>query len=122
MTINATNGDDVIVVSMQGTTLFVDGLSEQVVIRNFEAALDRLVINGLAGDDVVEATTLLASIGIAVTGGNGDDVLLGGAGNDFLDGGAGDDILIGGPGQDVLTNGEIQIQLVAGTSPTGALL
>ena len=121
VTLNATNGDDVIVVFSSGTSLFIQGLAEQVVIDNFEAALDRLVINGLGGDDVVEASNVLAPFGVVVNGGEGDDILLGGQGNDTLDGGAGDDVLIGGDGIDVLTNGEIQIQLVAG-GPAAPLL
>jgi Ca2+-binding RTX toxin-like protein len=88
---------------MDGTTLTVSGLAEQVVLHNFEATLDHLVIEGLSGDDVVDATNLLAPIGITANGGEGDDILLGGAGND------------------VLTNGETQIQLVA-AMPHDALL
>jgi hypothetical protein len=49
VTINGTSGDDVIQVFLDGTTLTVFGLAEQVVIRNFEAALDHLVINGPGG-------------------------------------------------------------------------
>ena len=75
-------------------------------IRGSEAANDRLVINALAGDDVVTATALQeGAIQLTADGGDGDDVLIGGAGNDSLFGGAGDDVLIGGPGQDVLDGG-----------------
>ena len=102
VTIDGTSGDDVIQVFLEGTTLSVFGLAEQVVIRNFEAANDHLVINGLAGDDVITATGVLSPVGIVANGGAGDDILLGGAGDDVLDGGAGDDVLIGGAGQDVL--------------------
>jgi Ca2+-binding RTX toxin-like protein len=111
--LNATAGDDVIVIFSSGTSLVIQGLAQQVVIENFESAFDHLVINGLGGDDVVDASGVLDPIGIAANGGTGDDVLVGGSGNDALDGGPGDDVLIGGPGDDVLTNGEIQIQLVA---------
>jgi Ca2+-binding RTX toxin-like protein len=63
-------------------------------------------VNGLAGDDAIDATGLAAA-GIALTadGGEDDDVLLGGDGNDTLLGGAGDDVLIGGPGLDILDGG-----------------
>ena len=110
VTVEGTAGDDVIYISSSGTTLFVEGLGQLIVIENFDAATDQLVINGLGGDDVVDASGVLAPMGIVAAGGDGDDVLLGGDGNDTLDGGPGDDVLIGGPGQDVLVNGEVQIQ------------
>ena len=58
---------------------------------------DRIVINGLGGDDVIEASGLTGML-LTANGGDGDDVLIGSAGNDTLTGGAGDDVLIGGPG------------------------
>jgi Ca2+-binding RTX toxin-like protein len=122
VTLNATNGDDVILIFSSGTSLVIQGLAQQVVIENFESAFDHLVINGLGGDDVVDAAGVVDPLGIAASGGTGDDILIGGAGNDTLDGGDGDDVLIGGPGIDVLTNGEIQIQLVADASATTSLL
>ena len=67
---------------------------------------DRLTVNALAGDDVVDASGLAAdAILLTADGGDGDDVLIGGAGNDTLIGGAGDDVLNGGTGQDVLDGG-----------------
>src|SRR5207302_8142669 len=81
-------------------------LAARVHITGAEAANDRLIVNGLAGDDVVEASGLAAgAIPFSADGGDGADVLIGGAGNDTLLGGAGDDVLIGGPGQDVLDGG-----------------
>ena len=83
----------------------VTGLAARVAITGAEAT-DRLAVNTLGGDDVVDATGLSAgAIQFAADGGDGDDVLLGGAGNDTLAGGNGDDVLIGGPGQDVLDGG-----------------
>ncbi len=75
VTVKGTAGDDVILVTMDGPTRTDSGLPEQVVIHNFEAALDHLVIDGLGGDDVIEATTLLAPFGITANGGEGDDIL-----------------------------------------------
>ena len=58
-------------------------------------ANDRIVINGLGGDDVIEASGLGAgSIQLTANGGDGDDVLLGGGGIDVLDGGPGDNVVI----------------------------
>jgi Ca2+-binding RTX toxin-like protein len=104
--VNGTNGNDVAVVVGDANGVSVLGLAAQVNITGAEAANDRLTVNALAGDDVVEATGLSAgSIGLTANGGDGNDILIGGAGNDTLTGGAGDDVLIGGPGQDVLDGG-----------------
>ncbi len=104
--VNGTTANDAIIVAGDASGVAVLGLSAQVTITGAEAANDRLTINALGGDDVVDATGLLAGvIGLTADGGDGDDVLIGSAGNDTLNGGAGDDILIGGPGQDVLDGG-----------------
>jgi Ca2+-binding RTX toxin-like protein len=116
----ATNGDDVVLVSgdAAGTSAF--GLAAQVNIVGAEAASDRLTVNALAGDDVVEASTLAAgAIQLTADGGNGDDVLIGGEGNDVLLGGPGDDVLLGGGGTDVIDGGDgddIEIQSLAAVS------
>lgn len=102
--INATNGDDVIIISGGPDGVVISGLSETVTIAHLDAN-DRIVINGLGGDDVIEASGLAAGVQLTASGGDGDDVLIGGAGNDVLNGNAGDDVLIGGPGQDVLDGG-----------------
>ena len=107
--VNGTNGDDAIVVAGDASGVAVLGLAAQVNITGSEAANDRLTVNALAGDDVVDATGLSAgAIGLTEDGGDGDDVLIGSAGDDTLFGGAGDDVLIGGPGQDVLDGGPWQ--------------
>jgi Ca2+-binding RTX toxin-like protein len=104
--INATSGDDVVVVVGDNGSVSVLGLHTQVNITGFEANLDSIVINTLAGDDVVEASGLGAgSIQLEANGGDGDDVLIGSPNNDVLRGGAGDDVLIGNGGQDVLDGG-----------------
>lgn len=104
--LQGTSGDDVIQVIRNGNTVQVIGLAATVVIENFEAGVDRLVINALGGDDIVDAGGLSAgSIQLTANGGNGNDVLIGGDGNDVLIGGDGDDVLIGGPGLDVLDGG-----------------
>jgi Ca2+-binding RTX toxin-like protein len=102
--INATNGDDAITVTNNNGVVTVSGLAAEVTISGFEAT-DRIVINGLGGDDVIEASGLGTAMLFTANGGDGDDVLIGSAGNDILNGGAGDDVLIGGPGQDVLDGG-----------------
>ncbi|WP_145278548.1 calcium-binding protein [Planctomycetes bacterium ElP] len=101
-----TNGDDVVLVTGDAAGVSVLGLSARVNITGAEASNDRLVVNALAGDDVIEASGLaVGAIQLTADGGDGDDVLIGGDGNDVLIGGDGDDVLIGGLGLDVLDGG-----------------
>jgi Ca2+-binding RTX toxin-like protein len=103
---NATNGDDVAIVSGSGQNAQVIGLAPLVSVSGAIAGSDRVTVNGLDGDDVVDASGLAANAALLTAdGGNGDDVLIGGNGDDTLIGGAGDDVLIGGPGNDTLDGG-----------------
>jgi Ca2+-binding RTX toxin-like protein len=118
ITLNATNGDDVITIVNDHGVITVKGLGADITITDFDAN-DRIVINGLGGDDVIDASGL-SGVQLTVNGGDGGDILIGSAGNDVLHGEAGDDLLIGGPGQDVLDGGtgnNISIQSV--TLPLG---
>jgi Ca2+-binding RTX toxin-like protein len=101
--INATAGNDVITVTNNNGVITVSGLPETVTISNFEGT-DRLVINGLGGDDVINASGL-SGMQLTANGGDGNDVLIGSFGNDTLTGGPGDDVLNGNGGQDVLDGG-----------------
>jgi Ca2+-binding RTX toxin-like protein len=116
VTANATNGDDVAIVSGTGPNATVLGLAARTSLTGAIAGSDRVVVNTLAGDDVVDASGLAAdSALLTADGGAGDDVLIGGAGADTLLGGAGDDVLIGGPGNDTLDGApgdDVVIQLV----------
>ena len=119
--INATNGNDVISVANNNGLVTVSGLAATVTIANFEAT-DRLVINGLDGDDVITASGLGTAMQLFANGGNGDDILIGSAGNDTLSGGPGDDILIGNGGVDVLDGGTGgNVILTAATMPSLSL-
>jgi Ca2+-binding RTX toxin-like protein len=119
---NATNGDDVAVVSGDASGTALLGLAARVNTVGATAGIDRLTVNLLNGDDVLDASSLTAT-GMLLTanGGAGDDVLIGGAGNDTLNGNDGDDVIIGGAGQDVIdggTGGNVVIQLVASNDRT----
>jgi Ca2+-binding RTX toxin-like protein len=104
--VNATTGNDVITVTGSAGAVNVAGLSAAVNIVATEPTLDQLIIDGLAGDDVINATGLQANvIQLTENGGPGDDVLIGSSGPDVLLGGEGDDILEGGPGLDTLDGG-----------------
>jgi Ca2+-binding RTX toxin-like protein len=104
--VNGTNGADVIPVTGSGTNAAVLGLQARVTVTGARAANDRLTVNALADDDVIDASSVLAgAILLTLDAGAGDDVLLGGAGPDTLLGGTGDDVLIGGAGADILDGG-----------------
>jgi Ca2+-binding RTX toxin-like protein len=67
---------------------------------------DTLSVNGLGGDDTLDASAVPAGVlTIALDGGANNDIVIGSAGDDTLRGGDGDDVLIGGPGADVLDGG-----------------
>jgi Ca2+-binding RTX toxin-like protein len=103
---SATNGDDVVVVTGSGPNVQVGGLAARVSLSGAIAGSDRLTVNALAGDDVVDASGLAAdSALLTADGGTDDDVLIGGDGNDVLLGGDGDDVLIGGLGNDTIDGG-----------------
>ncbi|WP_392896187.1 calcium-binding protein [Streptomyces sp. LN699] len=63
--------------------------------------LTELVVN--AGDQADDVTSSLASPGVTLIGGSGDDSLYGGSANDTLEGDEGSDFLSGGGGNDTLT-------------------
>ncbi len=100
VTINGTNSSEHIQVTANGTTVTVTGTPETVVIANAEA-MDRLIINGLGGNDTIDASTLAAgTIGLTIDGGAGNDTITGSQGDDTLDGGDGNDKVTGGRGND----------------------
>ena len=120
----ATNGDDAAVISGTGPNAQVSGLPALVSVSGAVAGSDRLTVNALGGDDVLDATGLAATSALlTLDGGDGDDVLLGGAGDDVLLGGAGDDVLIGGPGNDTTDGGtgdNVVIQSLGADTVTSA--
>jgi Ca2+-binding RTX toxin-like protein len=101
VTINGTGGNQHIQVTAVGTTVTVTGLPEVVTIANAEAANDRLVIQALGGNDVIDASALAAVIGLTIDGGAGNDTITGSQGADTLIGGDGNDKVTGGRGNDV---------------------
>jgi Ca2+-binding RTX toxin-like protein len=102
VTVNGTNGDDIIVVAGDAGGVSVLGLQATVNVFFPEAANDRLTVNGLAGDDVLNASSLEADgIKLTLNGGAGEDVFLGSEGDDLINGGDGDDAAFMGAGNDV---------------------
>jgi Ca2+-binding RTX toxin-like protein len=100
------NGDDVVSIAGSAPNAHVNGLAARVSVTGGIAGSDRLTVNGLTGDDLLDASTTTAgSTGLTLAGGPGDDVLLGGDGTDTLLGGDGDDLPLGGPGADTIDGG-----------------
>jgi Ca2+-binding RTX toxin-like protein len=122
--VSGTNGDDVSLIGGDASGVALQGLSAQVNITGAEAANDRLMLNMLSGDDVVDASAVaVGSVQLTLEGGLDADVLIGGDGDDILRGGPGDDVLIGGPGADILDGGDgddIEIESLGGDTVTSA--
>ncbi|HSD41951.1 MAG TPA: hypothetical protein VLD36_08785 [Burkholderiales bacterium] len=115
ITLNGTQGDDAVQVSLAGSVGIVNGLAATVSIDHFEADKDLLLVKLGAGDDIVDASLLPAgAIGLVADGGDGDDGIIGGGGDDVLLGGAGDDVLLGSDGDDVLDGGDGDDLLIGG--------
>jgi Ca2+-binding RTX toxin-like protein len=96
ITVNGTQGDDVIAVTGDAGGVHVSGLQADVNIFDQEAAL-----NGQAGNDVIDARGLKADgIQLTMNGGLGADIFFGGDGNDLVTGGDGNDTAFMGAGDD----------------------
>ncbi|MBI3824300.1 MAG: hypothetical protein HY289_16660 [Planctomycetes bacterium] len=107
LVVEGTTANDYISVSQSSDRLSVYGtqitLNGAKVAGVDAATINKVVINGFAGDDTLVASTLTKDA--IIYGGDGNDKIYGGAGNDILDGGAGDDLIYGGAGSDHLITG-----------------
>jgi Ca2+-binding RTX toxin-like protein len=102
VSMNGTAADDLITATLPAGDLLVTGLAASVLVDGFET-IDTVRIQGLAGEDVIDAAAVGAGGPLLVLdGGVGHDILLGGAGGDHLIGGDDDDVLLGNGGADVL--------------------
>jgi hypothetical protein len=101
LTVSGTNGEDVFGAAGDAGGVTVFGLAAVVNVFGAEAANDRLTLNALGSDDVVDATSLEPDgIALAINGGLGGDVFLGSEGGDLMNGGDGDDVALMGAGDD----------------------
>jgi Ca2+-binding RTX toxin-like protein len=101
VTVEGTNGGDLVAVVGNGSSVAVVGLPATVTVTGSEGANDSLVVKALGGDDVVNASTLPAGVvNLTIDGGTGNDQITGSQGADMLLGGDGDDLIIGGRGDD----------------------
>ena len=103
VTSNGTNGADTITAATNAAGLTtIAGLPAQVRITGPDAGgLDGLTLNGLGGDDVIDASGLEAGrFRVTMNGGLGVDVFVGSGGDDLINGGDGDDTAFMGGGND----------------------
>jgi Ca2+-binding RTX toxin-like protein len=101
VTVNGTHGDDVFGAAGDAGGVSVFGLQAAVNIFFPEQANDRLMLNALGGNDVVDASSLEADgIQLTMNGGLGADVFFGSDGDDLINGGDGDDTALMGAGDD----------------------
>ena len=99
--VNGTGTNDFITVTSSTNRVDVLGLAASVTVVGGEQDKDELIINALAGEDMVDASGVQAGeIDLTLNGGDGKDLLIGGNGNDLLIGGRGDDTEFGGAGDD----------------------
>jgi Ca2+-binding RTX toxin-like protein len=102
VTVNGTNGADQFGAAGDAGGVSVFGLSAKVNVFFQEQANDRLTLNGLGGDDVINAQSLEADgIRLTMNGGLGNDVFIGSEGDDLINGGDGNDVALMGAGDDV---------------------
>jgi len=79
----------------------VNGLAAQVTIAGAEGGKDSLVIDGLSGNDSINASALNpGQINLTINGGAGNDTITGSRGSDLVTGGTGNDVALLGAGDD----------------------
>ena len=87
----------------------LSGLSSSVLtlgIVEAEPLLDTLTVSGLAGADLIGASSLAAtSVSLTLNGGLGADVLVGSPGAATVSGDAGDDLIQAGDSNDIIDGG-----------------
>jgi Ca2+-binding RTX toxin-like protein len=99
--VNGTQANDKITVATAGNSVVVNGLAAQTTIKGIDAGIDALTINGLGGDDTIDASKLHAGqVNLTINGGDGNDTIIGSAGNDTVIGGRGNDVTLLGAGND----------------------
>src|SRR5262245_60112136 len=104
--------DDVLIVSgtSRGDDIWLQSKSSGLFVwingrRQGPFQPERVVVNGLAGNDYVHADAKVA-LHLEMNGGTGHDQLIGGRGPDILRGEAGNDTLYGRRGDDALEGGD----------------
>jgi Ca2+-binding RTX toxin-like protein len=102
-TVNGTAGRDLIFLSESGGVLTAE--VNGVVTKFLSATNPRVTVNGLGGDDYINAV-FTRSDGLTLNGNAGRDTIVGGSGDNRINGGAGNDLLFGLGGDDTITGGD----------------
>ncbi len=99
--LDASRRNDVVNISGVLGDVNVSGLSAAVKITGADLEQDLLTVNGLNGDDTIDASNLaVGALKLVLDGGRGDDTLIGGGEDDTFIGGKGDDFVVGLKGDD----------------------
>jgi Ca2+-binding RTX toxin-like protein len=107
VSVQGTAAHDSISVSAAGALARVSGLDTTVEVADANPADDRLDVLALGGPDTLAAVgTAGAPVGLALDGGDGNDVLTGATAAETLRGGAGDDVVRGRQGADDISLGD----------------
>lgn len=97
--VNASNGDDVVVVAIDAGRVTVSGLATEFRLAQADT-IDLLRIRAGGGNDLVDASALSSELLVTLDGGLGGDVLIGSGGADDVIGGDGEDLALLGAGDD----------------------
>jgi len=101
VTVSGTNIDDTVAVSTVKGETRVTGFAAEVRVDGADGGQDRLVINTLSGNDVIDASKADPhGMLLAINSGAGNDVITGSAGDDVINGGTGNDTAFMGAGND----------------------
>jgi Ca2+-binding RTX toxin-like protein len=101
VTANGTQGADVFGITGDAGGVTIFGLVAKIDVFQAEVDNDRVVLNGLGGDDVIDATSLEADgVQLTINGGLGADIMLGSEGGNTFNGGDGNDVAFMGKGDD----------------------
>lgn len=122
--VNGTAADNTIAIATTNGETVVSGLPAQVRITGVDAGTDQLQVNGLSGNDVIDASKLAANLfQFSSNGGLGANVFIGSAGNDVFVGQDGDDLAIMGAGNDVFVwNPDDDNDVLEGQAGTDTML
>jgi Ca2+-binding RTX toxin-like protein len=107
LTVTGTEGNDIIEVQKRSESgqlkLELNGTETRYALSDVQ----KIVIDGLGGDDFIEYSGRRGGLNIpgVINGGAGNDTLQGGPANDTIDGGDGNDRIEGKGGNDVLSGG-----------------